>query len=156
MAVAARWPAEPEIEWSDPQRVVWKDMHQPESGWFQNGTRMQRAIGLATLRLDGFVSLKASGRGGELLTKPLTFAGRQLVLNFSTGAAGSVRVEIRDSDGKPLPGYSLRDAVDATGDEIARVVMWKADGDVGALAGKPVRLRVVAKDADIYSLQFTQ
>ena len=31
---------------------------------------------------------------------------------------------------------------------------WKQGPDVGALAGKPVRLRFVLKDADLYSLRF--
>ena len=32
--------------------------------------------------------------GGEFLTKPLTFAGKELAINFATSAAGGVRVEL--------------------------------------------------------------
>jgi len=107
-----------------------------------------------TLRTDGFVSVNTPFRGGECVTKPLTFTGRELVLNFATGAAGGVRVEIQDADGKALPGYTLAEAVEQVGDEIERVVRWKSGADVGRLAGQPVRLRFVMKDADLYSIRF--
>ncbi len=61
-----------------------------------------------TLRTDGFVSVRAGAAEGELTTKPLRFAGRELVLNVSTSAAGSVRVEIQDADGAPVAGFANR------------------------------------------------
>jgi hypothetical protein len=107
-----------------------------------------------SLRLDGFAAAVAPYAGGEIVTKPLTFAGKELSLNFATSAAGGVRVEIQDAAGKPVPGFALADAVETIGNETDRVVRWKAGSDVGALAGKPVRLRFVMKDARLYSFQF--
>jgi hypothetical protein len=107
-----------------------------------------------TLRTDGFVSVNAPFRGGEFLTRLLTFTGRELVVNFSAGAAGSLRVEIQDDTGKPIPGFALADAVEQIGDEIERVVTWKHGPDVSALAARPVRLRFSMQDADLYSLRF--
>jgi len=107
-----------------------------------------------TLRIDGFVSVHAPYSGGEMLTKPLTFTGRELVLNYATSAAGSVRVEIRDPEGKPIPGFTLRNCPEIYGDEIEHVVTWRAGTDVSRLAGKPVRLRFLLKDADLYSIRF--
>jgi hypothetical protein len=107
-----------------------------------------------TLRTDGFASVNAPYRGGEFATRPVTFAGRELAVNFSTGAAGGLQVEIQDPDGTALPGFGLADAVEQVGDEIARVVRWKGDGDLAALAGRPVRLRFVMRDADLFSLRF--
>jgi hypothetical protein len=34
------------------------------------------------------------------------------------------------------------------------VVTWKSGSSVAALSGKPVRLRFVMKDADLYSIRF--
>ena len=107
-----------------------------------------------TLRTDGFVSVNAPFVGGSFVTRPLTFTGRELVVNFSAGAAGSLRVELQDAAGKPLPGFTLADAVEVIGDEIERVVTWKSDRDVSELAGRPVRLRFAMQDADLYSLRF--
>lgn len=90
-----------------------------------------------------------------MTTKPLVFAGKHLVANYSTSAAGSIRVEILDAAGKPVRGYTLADCPEIYGDSVAEVVRWKGGNDVGKLAGKPVRLRFVMKDADLYSVQFT-
>ena len=109
-----------------------------------------------SLRLDGFASVHAAQRGGELITRPLVFTGRELEINYATSAAGSLRVEIRDAENRPIPGYSLRDAVDVFGNRIAGRAAWKNGSDVGRLAGQPVRLRFVMRDADLYSIRFVE
>lgn len=107
-----------------------------------------------TIRLDGFASINASMAGGELVTKPFTFEGSELELNFATSAAGDIRVELQDESGRPIPGYSLNDCVPLFGDTVGRKVYWKNGADVGALQGKTVRLRFAMKDADLYALKF--
>ncbi len=107
-----------------------------------------------TIRLDGFVSVSAGYDGGEMTTKPITFSGQRLVMNFSTSAAGSIRVELQDAAGKVVPGFALADCPDIFGDEIERVVQWKGGDDLSKLAGQPVRLRFVLKDADVYAIRF--
>ena len=89
-----------------------------------------------------------------MLTKPLTFTGKELEINYRTSAAGSVRVELQDAAGKPLPGYTLDDCPEIIGDEIERIVRWKAGSDVSKLAGQPVRLRFAMKDADLFAIRF--
>jgi hypothetical protein len=109
-----------------------------------------------TLRLDGFVSVNAPYKGGEMVTRPLVFKGRELLLNVSTSAVGSVKVEIQDATGKPMPGFALDDCIEIWGDEIERIVAWKGGHEVSKLAGKPVRLRFVMHDADLYSICFKE
>jgi hypothetical protein len=65
-------------------------------------------------------------------------------------------VEIQDADGKPIPGFTLADSIELYGDTVARNAIWKDNPDLGALAGKPVRLRFVMKDADLYSIKFEE
>lgn len=108
-----------------------------------------------TIRVDGFVSVQAPLSGGELITKPLQFDGSQLEINFSTSAAGTVRIEIQDAKGDPIPGFALADCHEQFGDELARVVSWKRGSDVSHAADQPVILRFELKDADLYSFQFT-
>jgi hypothetical protein len=107
-----------------------------------------------TLRTDGFASVSAAYGGGEMLTRPLKFSGRELVINFATSAAGSVKLEVQNFEGKPLPGFTLADAREQIGDEIERVVRWNSSTDLSRLSGQPIRLRFVMKDADVYALQF--
>ena len=107
-----------------------------------------------TVRADGFVSVNADYAGGEFVTKPLVFTGRELVINYSTSAPGQVQVEVQDASGKAVPGFALDDCPPIYGDQIERVVKWKGGSDLSSLAGKPVRLRVNMKDADLYSIRF--
>ena len=106
------------------------------------------------LRLDGLASMRAPYAGGEFVTKPLVFDGSRLELNFSTSAPGGIRVEVQNESGAPLPGYALEDSTELIGDEIERVHSWRNGPDVAALRGKPVRLRFVMKDADLFAFRF--
>ena len=113
------------------------------------------------LRTDGFVSVNAPFAGGEFVTRPLRFSGSELFLNYSTSAAGSIRIEIQDEDGQPIPGFTLEESPVLYGDHIERSVKWQRPGTsitdpmrLDRLSEKPVRLRFVLKDADLYSLRF--
>jgi hypothetical protein len=106
------------------------------------------------LRIDGFSSLQADYQGGEVLTKPFTFRGEKLEINYSTSAAGSIKIEIQDADGQPIRGFTESDASEIIGNEIKRQVSWGAAADLSQLSGKPVRLRIVMKDANLYSFRF--
>ena len=109
-----------------------------------------------SLRLDGFASVRAPHGGGELLTRPLSFSGNALELNYATGAAGSLRVEIREEDNRPIPGYTLGDSRDIFGNRVAGQPRWENGSDLSDLAGRPVRIRFVMRDADLYSLRFVE
>lgn len=122
-----------------------------DSYWTDTGTGIRRYA----LRMDGFVSVNAPRSGGELLTRPLQFSGGNLALNFDTSAAGSIRVEIQDAGGNPIEGYSLDNCPPIFGDSIRHIVRWRdRGGDLRQLQGRPVRLRFVLRDADLYSMQF--
>ena len=107
-----------------------------------------------TLRLDGFASVYAPLPGGTMTTRPLTFTGNRLEINFSTSAGGRLRAELQDEGGAAIPGFSLDDCHLQYGDQLDRIVSWKGGVDVGALAGRPVCLRFELKDADLFALRF--
>jgi hypothetical protein len=108
-----------------------------------------------TLRLDGFASVRAGAAGGEMITKPLTFTGSRLVLNHVTAPAGSVRVEIQDANGTPIPGYALANSTARTGDTLEETMSWTGGSDLSALAGTTIRLRFVLQDSDVCTMRFT-
>ena len=108
-----------------------------------------------SLRLDGFVALsETNGVAGEMVTKPLTFEGDRLRLNYRARAGGSVKVEIQNADGDAIPGYALADAVALTGDDTDADVGWVGGTDVGALEGQTVKLRFEITNADLFSFRF--
>jgi hypothetical protein len=106
------------------------------------------------LRVDGFVSVNAPLSGGEFITKPIRFQGSRLLLNYSTSAAGSIRIEVQNENGQPIPGFALADAPELYGDSLEQPALWKDGSDMKQLAGKIVRLRFLLKDADVYAIRF--
>jgi uncharacterized repeat protein (TIGR02543 family) len=105
-------------------------------------------------RPNGTGSVNAGYTGGEMITKPITFTGRRLVLNYATSAAGSIRVEIQDINGTPQTGYALANFPERYLDEVEGIMKWGSVVDVGSLAGTTIRLRFVLKDADLYAMRF--
>jgi hypothetical protein len=106
-----------------------------------------------TYRTDGFVSVN-SPAAGELLTRPLCFAGKSLQINASTSSSGFIKVELCNEAGQPLPGFEAAQCVPLAGDEIAWTVKRKGNPDHSVHAGQPVRLRYILKEADLFAMQF--
>jgi hypothetical protein len=107
-----------------------------------------------SMRLDGLASLSAGYSGGNLVTKPFVFEGNSLEINYSTSAAGEVRVALLDEGGREIPGFSLQESQELIGNEITRTVYWNGSTDVSSLSGKPVSMKITLRDADVYSFRF--
>lgn len=107
-----------------------------------------------TLPRHRFAAMNAGARGGEFTTHPLVVGGNRLVLNYATSAAGSIKIELLDAAGHPLPGYSAADMPPLYGDELDATARWKKGPDLSALKGQNVSLRVQLKDADLFALRF--
>jgi len=107
-----------------------------------------------SIRPHGFVSIRADFGGGEFVTKPVVFGGEELYLNYSTSAAGSAQIEVQDPERKPLPGLGLADMDPLFGDELDACVRWRETESLADLAGRPIRIRFVLKDADVFALRF--
>jgi len=109
-----------------------------------------------TLRLDGFVSVHGDHHGGGFTTNPFLLEGTNMVLNFATSAAGTLRYEVIDANGNPLPGLGFEQTPPLYGDDIARkiAVQPAKRNERSALAASPLRLRFRLRDADLYSVKF--
>jgi hypothetical protein len=94
---------------------------------------------------------------------------RRLVVNVEpTGTNPEVRAQMvgvgiestesasrgKYMDDAVLPGYSFADSIPTTTDELDGVVRWKSGADLGAWAGKPVRIHFRLRSARIYAFQF--
>lgn len=112
-------------------------------------------IGAVKQRLDGYVSADVDHRGGWLETPALRFKGRQLRLNVDTGAMGTAFVELRDADGRPIPGFALQECEEIAGNYIDQTVYWKGNKELSALAGTPIKLYFKLSRAKLFAFQFT-
>lgn len=112
----------------------------------------ENGIALATLRLDGFVSVDARGEG-MLTTKPFTFTGSKLVVN-ADAAQGRLCVEILDAAGSPVPGFGSGDCEGIESDAIHQLVTWNGRAELNSLEGKTVKLKFTLNQSRLFSFKF--
>jgi hypothetical protein len=105
------------------------------------------AIGLATLRRDGFVSLDAGDAGGSVLTKPFLLPGSRLRANVDA-RGGELRATLCDSDGRAIPGFER--SLQVSADAPHALLRWRG-ARVDALRGRTVRIRITLRHAKLYS-----
>ncbi|MBX7258705.1 MAG: hypothetical protein K1Y02_20255 [Candidatus Hydrogenedentes bacterium] len=120
------------------------------------GVKDLGGIGAVRQRVDGFFSADAGPDGGWLETPPIVFAGSSLRLNIDTGAMGTAFVELRDADGKPIPGFELAQCEEIGGNYLDQAVYWNGSTDVSKLAGSPVRLYIRLVRGKLYSFRFSE
>ncbi len=153
-----------DMVWSGPNIVTWNDKHWIYYVGFrerfaiyrtrgEGETRWRNAIGLATLRLDGFVCLEAKDEPGTVVTKPFQLEGGKLEVNVDA-KKGEVVVEALDEGGQPVPGFTRMDAQVFRGvDELRLQPRWSGGADLAALKGKVVRLKFHLANARLYAFQ---
>jgi hypothetical protein len=120
-----------------------------EAYYTGTGSRLRRF----SYRPDGLAALTAGVEGGEVLTRPITFTGNKLLLNYAAKPGGSVQVELQAAEGKAISFYIAKNAV-LSGDSFRKQVAWGNQSNVESLAGQPVRIRFVLKDAQLFSFRF--
>ena len=108
-----------------------------------------------TFRIDGFMALSADAKAHETVTKPFIFDGSTLEINVSTSARGFMKVELQEITGQKIEGFDLDACDEIFGDRIDYCVSWNGSHNVAALAGKPIRMRLLMQDTDLFSFQFT-
>lgn len=76
--------------------------------------------------------------------------GQQLQIN---GRGDSIRAELQDAEGKPIPGFSVADCDPIGGDDVRQTVTWSGSSKLPKF-DEPVQLRFVLDSAEIFAFQF--
>jgi len=126
----------------------------PELKREPNDPKWHNGMGILKQRLDGFVSADVDYRGGSITTPPLSFTGNRLELNHCSGGQGTIFVELRDLNDKPIPGFTLGDCEEISCDDVAWQVRWRGSADLSALKGQPVKIHFKMRNAKLYAFQF--
>ncbi len=109
------------------------------------------AIGMASLRKDGFASLDGGDNPGEVTTKLLKGLKGKLHLNCEA-AGGLLQVEVLDAKGDIVPGYKKMDCNEPRGDGLDQIVTW-AEHDELPGGNEPLRLKFYLKNVGLYSFK---
>ena len=118
------------------------------------GSAQISSTGLATLRRDGFASMHAGNKEGQLTTRPLKFAGRHMFVNVDADD-GQLRVEVLNEAGKVIAPFNQDNCKPIRVDKTLQSVHWKGTPDLSALSGQPVRFRFYLTGGDLYSFWVT-
>jgi hypothetical protein len=110
-------------------------------------------IGLAKLPLDRFISQGAGDKLGTITTKPFVLEGNTLQVNVDAGD-GRFYAEILDADGKPIPGFTIKEARIFGGiDQLRLEPWWKGQKDLSSLKGRTIRLKFYLENAKLFAFQ---
>ena len=102
-------------------------------------------------RTDGFVALQA--KQAEIVTYPVVIGGQAIFINARTKKGGSIVVSLLDTAGKAIPGYTAKDAIAFSNNQIAAEIKWRDGRSLEALVGKAVKLQISMTGAELFSLQ---
>lgn len=112
------------------------------------------ALCRASWRFDRLWALVPSAGGptlGEAVTRPGQPAGQRLVVNAHIKAGGSLRAELLDAAGQPVPGFGLQDCAPLTGDHARAAFTWRGGATAPAAA---IKTRFVLKRAFLYGYEW--
>ena len=107
-------------------------------------------IGMASLQPDRFFALAAGDEPAALVTVAWQTTDPRLFVNAAGEADGWLKVEVLEADNRPIPGLGLADCEPVTGDRTDHPVRWR--GGAGLPTDRPIRLKVAARNARLYSL----
>jgi hypothetical protein len=113
--------------------------------------RVNAAIGLARLRLDGFCSMRAGDHEGWLITRREPTRTPAVVINARTHGDGYVAAEILNRRNQVVPGFTRADCVAFRGDAVRHTLQWKGTQLPASYRSEDYKLRFWLKDAELFS-----
>lgn len=115
--------------------------------------RADNYLGVATMPIDRFVAMGAAETPGYILTEPVLVGGPQLYVNMQN-THGTLQVEVRDEQNRPIPGYAVEDCARLQERGTRVRVEWKEKQDLRELVGRRCALKFCLRHATIYSYRF--
>lgn len=128
--------------------------------FYSSGRRLNKIMwdsytstGLATLRRDGFVSMRAADKEGFLVTEKVIFDGKYLFVNVDVAnKRAQLAVEILDENGNLIPGFTRKECIALKKKDTTKYrIVWKENNCLEALTGKPIRLKFYLTNGDLYA-----
>lgn len=117
--------------------------------------QVRGGVGLAKLRLDGFVSIEPTVPKGQgsLITKPFLLQGKELLIN-AIAPEGQLMVEILDVHHRPLKNFNRKRCDPFSSNRVRHKVSWRGRSSLKKLQGKIIRLKFYLVAARLYAFEF--
>jgi len=114
----------------------------------------EAAIGLATIRLDGLIYLRAANDAdGVVVTRPFRLEGPHLEVNVDC-RGGEFSVEVLDASGAPIVGFGPGAANRYRSlDHLRLRPRWKGHADLAEFVGRVIRLKFRLRGSNLYAFQ---
>ncbi|MDH7601031.1 MAG: hypothetical protein QHI38_02680 [Armatimonadota bacterium] len=113
--------------------------------------KVRGAIGLATLRLDGFCSMRASSKEGWMISRREVFNTPCVTINARTASDGYVVAELLDRYNNVIPGFSRAECVPFVGDSLNHMLRWRTERFPTDMLDKDKKVKFYLRKADLYS-----
>jgi len=107
------------------------------------------AVGLATIRKEGLISMHGPANGGVIATRRIRWPGGPLLVN-ADAHDGVLKARVSDERRKPIAGYDYDDCRPFSGDTVRHEIAW-GGGSLDALRGQVIRLEFYLENADLYT-----
>ncbi len=122
-------------------------------GWVgaHNEPESHANIGVATLRLDGFCSMRAGDEEGWLISRCEPFIVPKVTINARCREGGYVLAELLDADGDVIEGFSREECERFTGDSVDHVLTWETAELPEEQREGDKKIRFILRNADLYS-----
>lgn len=130
------------------------------SGWDQvhvnkgnpwDVTYPKAAVGLATIRLDGFCSMYAGEQEGWLVSRREVFNTPRIILNAQCDSGGYISAELVDRENNVIPGFEKNNCIPFEGDSVSGELTWKTKKFQKEFIDKDKKVKFYLKNANIYS-----
>jgi hypothetical protein len=148
------------IEFQDELYIYYGAYPQFHAGWAPAHTAidpdLKPSIGLAKLRLDGFVGLYTNPYPGRMVTKPIEADGSVLLVNCIPDSrnGGWLKAEIQDEQGVPIEGFTIDDCLPVAEDDLYNEIIWSSGKSLGELRGRKTKVCIRQWENVFYGFRF--
>jgi hypothetical protein len=113
--------------------------------------QVNAGIGLATMRLDGFCSMKGADQMGWLITRREPMLEPRVSINARVDPGGLIQAELLDRHNRVVPGFSREESQAFTGDSTAQEIRWNTATFEGKGKRKDYKIRFWIRRAELFS-----
>ena len=129
----------------------WDRLHVNFENPWDDYKGMNAAVGLATIRLDGFCSMSAGENEGWLISRREVFNTPRVTINANCTPGGYIVAELVDRNNNVIRGFEKIYCIPFTGDSVRGELTWNTKEFPEEFIDKDKKVKFYLKAANLYS-----